>query len=62
MRLCADEAINSARPSNRGERPLSVGEITSNWGPELRDVLFARYGLRPEEAVAAFVDAAKTAK
>jgi len=52
MRLCADEAVQSAGRAT-GERPLAVGEITSNWGPELRDVLLARYGLRREDAVAA---------
>ena len=30
MRLCADEAL-AARGSGRGQRPLTTGEITTNW-------------------------------
>lgn len=47
MRLCADEALSAAP----GKRPLTPGEITSNWDRDLRDTLLARYGLREEEAI-----------
>ena len=55
MRLCADEALNAqkSRTIGRSERPLTPGEITTNW-PELRDVLFMRYGLQREEAIKAY--------
>ena len=48
MRLCADEAL-AARGSGRGQRPLTTGEITTNW-PELCELLHARYGLSPQDA------------
>ena len=47
MRLCADEALNAAP----GVRPLSVGEIVANWGPDLREQLCARYELSPDDAI-----------
>jgi len=50
MRLCADEAA-AAMKTTSGARPLSVGEIVTNWGDELRETLLARYGL-PREALA----------
>ena len=31
-----------------GARPLSVGEIVTNFGDEMREVLLARYGLPPD--------------
>ena len=50
MRLCVDEAVAAQRGSS-GSRPLTLGEITSNWGPEMRDSLLARYGLTQQEAI-----------
>ena len=47
MRLCADEAA-AAVEATSGARPLSVGEIVTNFGEEMREVLLARYGLPPE--------------
>ena len=48
MRLCADEALSAAP----GKRPLTIGELGSNWGPDMRDTLLARYAFRSrEEAV-----------
>ncbi|KAL1524040.1 hypothetical protein AB1Y20_018954 [Prymnesium parvum] len=48
MRLCADEAAAAIKTDN-GARPLSVGEIATNWDDELREVLLSRYGLPREE-------------
>ena len=46
-RLCCEE-MDMARKSERGTRPLSVGEISANWG-ELKDILLVQYGgVRPE--------------
>ena len=43
-RLCADEvALEDPR-----RRPLTVGEVTVNWGPELVDMLLMRYGFANE--------------
>ena len=50
LRLCAEEAL----ASGPAKRPLTIGEITTNWGPELRDTLLARYEIRQEEAIEAF--------
>jgi len=50
LRLCAEEAI-SAGPR---KRPLTIGEMTVNWGPELRETLLLRYGIDEPAAVAAF--------
>lgn len=48
MRLCADEAA-AAINTRSGARPLSVGEIATNWDDDLREVLLSRYGLPEEE-------------
>jgi hypothetical protein len=50
LRLCAEEAL----ASGPAKRPLTIGEISANWGPELRESLLVRYRIRQEEAVAAF--------
>lgn len=39
LRLCAEEAL----ASGPAKRPLTIGEITANWGPELRETLLERY-------------------
>ena len=49
LRLCADEALSD----DRRKRPLTVGEISSNWDADLRETLYARYRLSEREAVAA---------
>ena len=41
LRLCADEALSG----EARKRPLTVGEIATNWGPELCETLCARYRL-----------------
>ena len=48
MRLCADEAL-AARGNARGQRPLTTGEISTNW-PELCELLHSRYELHPRDA------------
>lgn len=55
MKLCVDEALNAAsqRELGRGERPLTPGEISANWG-DMKDVLAVRYGLPPEKAIETF--------
>ena len=53
MRLCVDEALMSA-DSQRAQRPLTPGEITANWGPELLDTLLVRYGVRRDECIEAY--------
>lgn len=55
MRLCVDEAVASSSGKS-GSRPLTPGEITTNFNPEMRDVLLARYGLRAEEAIQRYSD------
>jgi len=49
-RLCADEAL----ASGARKRPLTIGEITANWGPDMREMLLARYQLSEAEAIEAF--------
>lgn len=39
-----------------GTRPLTVGEISANWGEELKDTLMRKYGYTQEELVHAFGD------
>ena len=51
IRLCAEEALTSVR-AERGERPLTPGEISANWS-YLRESLLVRYCLKKEEAIAA---------
>lgn len=45
MRLCADEAAAAVKSENKaaGRRPLSVGEIVTNWGDDLREVRGRRF-------------------
>ena len=51
LRLCADEAL-AASKDRAGRRPLTPGEIASNWGEDMRESLLARYAFRtPQEAV-----------
>ena len=50
MRLCVEEAV-AASSGSSGSRPLTPGEITTNFGPEMRDTLLARYGIRAEDAI-----------
>ena len=57
VRLCADEAVAAEQNRRTGSRPLSVGEILTNWGAELRDTLLARYGLPPEVLSASYARA-----
>jgi hypothetical protein len=45
-RLCAEEVSSS----DVRKRPLTVGEIVTNWTPELCELLLARYGLEQSEA------------
>ena len=53
LRLCAEEAIASSRSS---ERPLTPGEIMTNWSEEMVELLEARYGLRREKALEAHAE------
>jgi phosphoglycolate phosphatase-like HAD superfamily hydrolase len=57
VRLCVDEALRAQRARDEGtsgSRPLTIGEITTNWGPEMRDSLLMRYGLHQTQAVEAY--------
>jgi phosphoglycolate phosphatase-like HAD superfamily hydrolase len=53
IRLCVEEALTFAK-SGSGQRPLTPGEITANWTPDLSESLLARYGLTREGAIDAF--------
>ena len=53
LRLCAEEAL-AAGP---GKRPLTVGEMSTNWGPDLREALVARYSSSEAEVSSAFASA-----
>lgn len=46
VRLCMEEALSD----DPRKRPLTVGEISSNWGDDLKQTLLLRYGLREGDA------------
>lgn len=49
VRLCMEEAVSN----DPRKRPLTVGEVTANWGTELKEIISLRYGLSQAEALEA---------
>ena len=49
VRLCMEEALGD----DPRKRPLTVGEVTSNWGGDLKETLLLRYGMSASGAMAA---------
>ena len=47
VRLCMEEALGD----DPRKRPLTVGEVSANWGAELKETLLLRYGLSARGAI-----------